>query len=77
LNNKLKYEYGKRNYKKVFRLYNPFDYVEFKNGYSKDAPRLLVECKGIMIGNAKPEWSDNWKGGCFIISLGKIVMSKV
>lgn len=52
-----------------------FDFVEFKNGYAKSAPTLIVECKGIMIGDAKPEWSDNWQGGCFIISLGKVVSS--
>jgi len=54
-----------------------YDYVEFKNGYSKDAPMLLVECKGIKIDTAKPEWSNNWQGKVFVIQLGKIVMSRV
>lgn len=56
---------------------NTFDYVEFKNGYSKKAPTLLLECKGITIGNAKPEWSDGFKDKCFVIALGKLVMSAV
>ena len=52
-----------------------FDYVEFKNGYAKDAPTMLVEFKGIEIGNATPEWSDNWQGQVFAISLGAVLHS--
>lgn len=50
-----------------------FDAIQFKNGYSKNAPSMLVEFKGIEIGKAKPEWSDNWQGDVFIIKLGKIL----
>lgn len=50
-----------------------FDYVIFRNGYSKDAPQIKVECLGILIGDAKPEWSDNWQGGCFVIQLGAVI----
>jgi hypothetical protein len=50
--------------------FKEFDFVEFKNGYGKDAPTITVECKGITIGGAKPEWSDNWQGDVFIIKLG-------
>lgn len=50
-----------------------FDAIEFKNGYSKNAPKMVVEFKGIEIGKAKPEWSDNWKGDVFKIKLGNIV----
>jgi hypothetical protein len=49
-----------------------FEFVHFTNGYAKNAPTMLVECKGISIGKAKPEWSDNWQGDVFIISLGAI-----
>lgn len=52
-----------------------FDKIIFKNGYSKDAPTLMVECKGIEVGKAKPEWSDNWQGEVFIIKLGDILPS--
>jgi len=31
---------------------------------------------GIDVGKAKPEWSDNWQGDVFIISLGKILETK-
>jgi hypothetical protein len=50
-----------------------FTHVRFTNGYAKNAPTMLVECKGISIGKAKPEWSDNWQGDVFIISLGAII----
>ena len=52
-----------------------FDFIIFRNGYTKDAPQIKVECKGILIGDAKPEWSDNWQGGCFVIKLGDITPS--
>lgn len=50
-----------------------FDTVTFKNGYAKDAPTIILEFKGIEIGEAKGEWSDNWQGQVFKIKLGKIL----
>ena len=41
---------------KAFQEYN---FVCFRNGYQKDADEMWVECRGIRVGNAKPEWSDN------------------
>lgn len=54
-------------------IFKEFDFVEFTNGYGSDRPKLTLECKGICMGNAKPEWSDNWQGDVFVISLGKII----
>lgn len=52
-----------------------FDTVTFKNGYSKNAPTLVVECLGIEVkGQGKREWG--WTpayGRCFVIKLGKII----
>lgn len=50
-----------------------FTHVKFTNGYGKNAPTLLIEFNGIRIGKAKPEWSDNWQGDVFIITLGNII----
>lgn len=50
-----------------------YDQVEFRNGYSKDSPILLIQYSDLYIGNAVPEWSDNWQGDLFIIELGKII----
>ena len=58
---------------KVYTEPKRFDAVEFKHGYSEYAPMILVELKGIEIGHAKPEWSDNWKGEVFVIKLGEII----
>lgn len=50
-----------------------YDFIKFTNGYAKNAPTITLECKGIEIGKAVPEWSDNWQGEVFIIKLGNIV----
>lgn len=54
-------------------MVNKFDAVKFTNGYAKNAPSIMVECKGIEIGKAVPEWSDNWQGEVFVIKLGNII----
>ncbi len=53
-----------------------YDTILFKNGYSKNAPCLLIECIGIKVSEAKPEWSDNWQGKVFVIKLGEIINNK-
>ena len=50
-----------------------FHAVKFRNGYSKNAPTILVEWINTEVGKAKPEWSDNWQGEVFIIKLGEII----
>ena len=54
-----------------------YDAVVFRNGYSKSAREITLECLGISIGVARPEWSDNWQGDVFIIKLGKILKQKL
>lgn len=54
----------------VFR--RDFEFIEFKNGYRKNARKIMVECSGITYGQANPEWSDNWQGDVYIIKLGKV-----
>ena len=53
------------------RLDRQFDIVRFKNGYSKTAPTIDVEFKGLEIGVGKTEWGAT--NECFIIKLGKIL----
>jgi len=53
-----------------------YDQISFRNGYQKDAPEMTVEFKSVEIGEAKPEWSDNWKGDVFVIKLGEIIETK-
>jgi len=53
--------------------FKDYDIVEFKNGYQKNSPKVKVKFLGIEIGNAKPEWSDNWEGTVFVIKLGELI----
>lgn len=50
-----------------------YQYVKFTNGYGKNAPTITLSLLSISIGNAKPEWSDNWEGDVFILELGAIL----
>lgn len=48
--------------------------VQFRNGYSKDAPTMLIECKGISIGKPAFKWyGAETNKNVFIISLGNII----
>jgi len=62
-----------------FDIWNtkPFDFIEFRNGYAKTAPTMIVECKGIRVDMPKPEWSENAKGVCFVIELGTIYVHPI
>ena len=52
-----------------------YDCIEFKHGYSKDAPIMIVECIGIKDGFTKLKWADKYEPA-FIIKLGKIISIK-
>lgn len=52
-----------------------YTHVEFKNGYSKDAPTIITECKGIKIGKPTKQGSQLFKENVFIISIGAVVWS--
>ncbi|WP_068599448.1 ASCH domain-containing protein [Vaginella massiliensis] len=55
--------------------FSEYKYVEFKNGYSKDAQTIITECKGITIGKPTKQGSQLFKEDVFIISLGAVVWS--
>jgi hypothetical protein len=54
----------------------PYDKIIFKNGYSKNAPTLIVQFKGIIIGNGQKELGANEDSVYFKIQLGKILYKK-
>jgi hypothetical protein len=64
------------NGERVDSLFIDYTHIIFRNGYQKNAPQITVQCLGIEIGNAKPEWSDNWSGNVFIIKLGNLTPNK-
>lgn len=52
-----------------------FDAIEFKNGYGKNSPKMLIELEHIYYGYpSNPKWldgnPDNWY---FVLKLGKIL----
>lgn len=57
--------------------FKKFDVIAFKNGYSKDAPMMIVECKGIEIGKPKKKWCSEVDfrrdDDLFVICLGKVL----
>lgn len=59
--------------KNVEARFKSYDAIKFTNGYASDSPTFTIECKGISIGKAVPEWSNNWQGEVFIIHLGNII----
>ena len=58
-------------------VFNPkkFDKIKFKNGYSKDAPTMIVECLGIELDYSKPKWCDGIEDMFYVIKLGKILFN--
>lgn len=44
--------------------------IQFRNGYSKDAPTITLECKGIEIREGKEEWGAVPGEKYFLIKLG-------
>ena len=52
--------------------FKPFDFVAFTNGYSKNAPKINVECKGIEINTGKTEWGAVDGQKYFVIKLGAV-----
>lgn len=52
--------------------FKSFDVVRFKNGYSKDAPVMDVECKEIKIDTGFGGWGAEPFTEYFVIQLGKV-----
>lgn len=50
----------------------PFTHVEFKNGYSKNAPTIVCEFKGIEIKEGYSAWGAIGNEQYFVIKLGSI-----
>lgn len=55
------------------RLSKHYDAIEFRNGYAKDAPRLLVELKEIQKGGIGTYLWGAPKEPVYILKLGRIL----
>jgi len=51
---------------------NRYDYISFRNGYSKNAPRITVELKDIFVGVGSKAWGAPSER-VFILRLGRIL----
>lgn len=49
-----------------------FDFVHFRNGYQKNAPKMTLKIKGISTGAGKPEWGAEPGKFYFVIKLGEV-----
>jgi hypothetical protein len=53
-----------------------YDAIQFRNGYSKDAPTMLVELKSILSGLGIIEWGAPEAQPVYILTLGNVAITK-
>lgn len=58
-----------------FHAFKDFDKIVFKNGYSKNAPTMIVEFKGIRVGKGEVDWGADGNTIYFCIKLGKVLFN--
>ncbi|MCK5644296.1 MAG: ASCH domain-containing protein [Gammaproteobacteria bacterium] len=51
-----------------------FDAIQFRNGYGKGAPKMLVELKAIIQGHGRPEWGSGYTER-YILRLGRMLQA--
>ncbi|WP_447767028.1 hypothetical protein [Sphingobacterium faecium] len=56
-----------------FYTFKDFDFICFRNGYSKDAPTVTVKCNGILYKTGLEEWGAEKGNRYFTIKLGAII----
>lgn len=54
-----------------------YDNIVFKNGYSKDAPTLVVEYKGLKIGRGQEQWGADANDFYLKLQLGEILYNSL
>ena len=55
--------------------FKEYAHIEFKNGYSQDAPTIIAKCKGISVGKPTQNGKHLFDKNVFIISIGDIIWS--
>ena len=53
--------------------FTTLDAIRFKNGYAKNAPEFLIECKGVDVKNGNETWGADKGAFYFTLKLGKIL----
>lgn len=54
-------------------VFKNFDLVEITNGYGKNKPKLVIECRGILATWGKPAWGGDDRNLQYVIKLGAII----
>jgi len=58
------------------RCYHPTDVdIVFSNGYAKNRPQILVQCKGLCVGGGLEKWGARPGDQYFVLLLGRILKS--
>ena len=60
-------------FKSYYYEFKKFDVIEFRNGYSKNALKMLVEFKNIRVDKPWSKWSDDFFSDVFVIELGNVL----
>ena len=56
------------------KYYHPTDvFICFSNGYAKNRPQNIFECKGLKVGFGKEEWGAKPDTQYYILQLGEIM----
>lgn len=58
------------------RIINQYDYIQFSNGYSKTARKMLVKCNSITVGKGIAEWGAVKDKTTYIIKLGRVISTE-
>lgn len=56
--------------------FKTFEHIEFRNGYAKKAPTIIVQCHGIEFGKTRIGWADEDGKECFVLKLGIIIKTE-
>ena len=58
------------------RLNKQYDVIEFRNGYAKDSPVMMVELKEIVKSLGIVEWGAPEKEPVYILRLGQVLTAE-
>jgi hypothetical protein len=61
---------------KVHSVFKDYDTITFKNGYSANAPEMVVELLGISIDEGMRSWGAEPDTKYYVLSLGEILSTK-
>lgn len=58
-------------------VWKDYNWIAFKNGYSKDAPLIYVELLGFDVKQGRVEWGAKEYSYYFVLKLGEVIDTKI